>query len=187
GRGSRAGRPPTPGWGSSRRRGRSSRWRSPRTARTRARTSTPCTWSTSRDGRPAGRGPRQALAGVVISGGRGGRSPFTRSPISIGRPRGSASAASSSGMNRTRDRRAEVPRSTHDRRRGMPRPSPAEYAPYYGQYVELVPEDDVLAALQAQLDDVLALLRAVPEAQGTVRHPPYTWSVKEVVGHMTDT
>ena len=69
----------------------------------------------------------------------------------------------------------------------MPRPSPAEYAPYYGQYVELAPEDDVLAALQAQLDDVLALLRPVPEAQGTVRHPPYTWSVKEVVGHMTDT
>src|SRR5262249_46525225 len=111
----------------------------------------------------------------------------TRSPISIGRPRGSASVASSSGMNRTRDRRAEVPRSTHDRRRVMPRPSPAEYAPYYGQYVELVPEDDVLAALQAQLDDVLALLRAAPEAEGPARHPPYTWSVKEVVGHMTDT
>ena len=69
----------------------------------------------------------------------------------------------------------------------MPRPSPAEYAPYYGQYVELAPEDDVLAALQTQLDDLLALLRPVPEDQGNVRHPPYTWSVKEVVGHMTDT
>jgi uncharacterized protein (TIGR03083 family) len=69
----------------------------------------------------------------------------------------------------------------------MPRPSPTEYATYYGQYVELVPEDDVLAALQAQLDDLLALLRAVPEDQGNVRHPPYTWSVKEVVGHLTDT
>jgi hypothetical protein len=25
-----------------------------------------------------------------------------------------------------------------------------------------------------------------PEEQGGVRHPPYTWSVKEVVGHVAD-
>lgn len=69
----------------------------------------------------------------------------------------------------------------------MPRPNPTEYAPYYEKYIALVPEDDVLAAMEAHLGDVLALLRPVPEEQGNVRHPPYTWSVKEVVGHMADT
>jgi hypothetical protein len=33
---------------------------------------------------------------------------------------------------------------------------------------------------------MLALLRSVPESQGNVRHPPYTWSVKQVVNHLAD-
>jgi hypothetical protein len=69
----------------------------------------------------------------------------------------------------------------------MHRPDATEYAPAFARYVALVPEDDVVAALEAQLADLLALLRAVPEAVGNERHPPYTWSVKEVVGHVTDT
>lgn len=68
----------------------------------------------------------------------------------------------------------------------MQRPGSTEYAPFYGTYVNLVPEGDVLAALEGQLTDMLALLRAVPEEQGNVRHAPYTWSVKEVVGHLID-
>jgi DinB superfamily len=69
----------------------------------------------------------------------------------------------------------------------MHRPSSTEYAPHHNYYLALVPEDDILAAMEAQLAEMLALLRAVPEAQGGQRHPPYTWSVKEVVGHLTDT
>jgi hypothetical protein len=69
----------------------------------------------------------------------------------------------------------------------MHRLEPTEYAPYYGKYVALVPEADVLAALDEQLKELLALLRAVPEGESGVRHPPYTWSIKEVVGHLTDT
>jgi hypothetical protein len=68
----------------------------------------------------------------------------------------------------------------------MHRPHSTEYAPYYERYVALVPEEDIRAVLEAQLAEVLALLGAVPEARGGERHPPYTWSVKEVVGHLTD-
>jgi hypothetical protein len=68
----------------------------------------------------------------------------------------------------------------------MHRPAPSEYAPYYGKYISLVQEDDVLAALEAQLGELLPLLRAVPEGRAGDRHPPYTWSIKEVVGHLTD-
>jgi hypothetical protein len=68
----------------------------------------------------------------------------------------------------------------------MTRPGPTEFASFYAGYVGLVPEEDVVAALAAQLDETLAVLRPVSEAVGDVRHPPYTWSVKEVVGHLTD-
>src|SRR5215213_6278512 len=56
-----------------------------------------------------------------------------------------------------------------DRRSLMPRPAATEYAPYYAKYLALVPEDDVLTALEAQLADTLAVLRAAPESQGGVR------------------
>jgi hypothetical protein len=69
----------------------------------------------------------------------------------------------------------------------MQRPRPTEYAPYYEKYLSLVREDDVLAAMESQRAGLLALLRGVSEAEGNVRHPPYTWSVKEVVGHLADT
>src|SRR5262245_997170 len=68
----------------------------------------------------------------------------------------------------------------------MHRPGPTEYAPYYGNYIALVTEDDVLATLEAQLGELLPLVRSVPEERAGDRHPPYTWSVKEVVGHLTD-
>ncbi|MDB5352835.1 MAG: DinB family protein [Planctomycetota bacterium] len=68
----------------------------------------------------------------------------------------------------------------------MPRPDPAEHASYYGKYVALVPEGDILAAMRSELEQTLALLRDVPDDEALRRHAPYTWSLKEVVGHMID-
>jgi hypothetical protein len=68
----------------------------------------------------------------------------------------------------------------------MPRPASSEYAPDCAPYVALVPEDDVVKTLEDQLAELLALLGPVPEAVGNVRHAPYTWSVKQVVGHLID-
>jgi hypothetical protein len=66
------------------------------------------------------------------------------------------------------------------------RPDATEYAAPYANYVALVPEGPILDVLEQQLDALLALLRDLPEEVGNTRHPPYTWSVKEVVGHITD-
>jgi hypothetical protein len=66
------------------------------------------------------------------------------------------------------------------------RPDATEYAPPFAGYVGLVPDGDILTTLERQLDGILALLRGVAEEVGDTRHPPYTWSVKEVVGHVTD-
>jgi hypothetical protein len=65
-------------------------------------------------------------------------------------------------------------------------PDKAEYAPFYANYVALASENDVMEALGTQLEDVLALLRDLPETVANTRHAPYTWSVKQVVGHITD-
>jgi hypothetical protein len=66
------------------------------------------------------------------------------------------------------------------------RPSPDEFAPYYQRYVERVPGDDLVAALEAQTPRTLAVLGAVPEARAGHRYGPGKWSVREVVGHVAD-
>ncbi len=68
----------------------------------------------------------------------------------------------------------------------MPRPAPTDFGPFYQGYISLVPEDDILPAMAAQLDETLALLRGISDAESMVRHAPYTWSTKEVVGHLID-
>jgi len=66
------------------------------------------------------------------------------------------------------------------------RPEASEHAEYYGRYIGLVPEDDLCAAMAGQTAATLEFLRALPEAAGDVRYAPGKWSIKEVVGHMTD-
>jgi len=67
------------------------------------------------------------------------------------------------------------------------RPEETEYLPYYGKYVSLVPDDNILEVLSSQLDETLALLRSVPETRAGFRYAPGKWSVKELVGHIIDT
>jgi hypothetical protein len=65
-------------------------------------------------------------------------------------------------------------------------PEPTEYAPDFGKYIRLVPEGDIQLFLAAQLDELIGLLFGLSENESLVRHAPYTWSVKQVVGHITD-
>jgi hypothetical protein len=65
-------------------------------------------------------------------------------------------------------------------------PLPAEYAPYHVKYISLVPEGDIIATLGRQLEELLSLLRGLPDDRAVLRQPPYTWSIKEVVGHVVD-
>ncbi len=67
------------------------------------------------------------------------------------------------------------------------RPEATEYQSYFGRYVSLVPEGDIVAQLEAQLAETLELLRGVPEAEAGFRYGPDKWSIKQLVGHMIDT
>jgi len=66
------------------------------------------------------------------------------------------------------------------------RPDSSEYAPQYANYISLVPENDILKAMSDGLADTLAFLAQVSETESRLRHPPYTWTIKQVVGHLND-
>ena len=66
------------------------------------------------------------------------------------------------------------------------RPGASEYAPYYGRYISLVPDGDILSLLPVQVDETLTLLRSVPESHAGHRYASGKWSIKEVVGHVID-
>jgi DinB superfamily len=66
-------------------------------------------------------------------------------------------------------------------------PDASEYAPYYGRYITLVGGHDVVAALEDQPRDTLALLSTLSEEQGDYRYAPDKWSIKEMLGHLIDT
>ena len=65
------------------------------------------------------------------------------------------------------------------------RPTPGEYAPTYAAYVAEVPGDDALRNSHLLgLPD--RLFKGLPEERALHRYAPEKWSVKTVVGHLTD-
>jgi hypothetical protein len=66
------------------------------------------------------------------------------------------------------------------------RPAPAEYAPYHEKYISLIPEGDIVDTLIQQANAMSKLLSGLSEAQANSRYAPDKWSIKEVVGHISD-
>jgi uncharacterized damage-inducible protein DinB len=65
-------------------------------------------------------------------------------------------------------------------------PDPAEHAPYYGKYIALVPDGDIVGLLRSQIDSTTDLLRGVPGDREQYRYAEGKWSVREVIGHLSD-
>lgn len=66
------------------------------------------------------------------------------------------------------------------------RPQAGEYAEFYGKYIELVPSTDILGTLESQGLVMAQMLGARSEREGNFRYGPDKWSVKEVIGHLSD-
>lgn len=69
--------------------------------------------------------------------------------------------------------------------RGLP--EPGEAAPYYFKYIDQVQSDDVLAVLEAQVDETLAFLLGITEEKSLHRYAPEKWSIRQVLNHLSDT
>ena len=67
------------------------------------------------------------------------------------------------------------------------RPEAGEYAPYYAGYIALVPSGDLLGTLENSAREWKALLGGLTEEQANFRYAPLKWSIKESLGHVTDT
>ncbi len=67
------------------------------------------------------------------------------------------------------------------------RPAPGEFTPYFGTYIDKVPDGDVIAALESGINTTRKVLASVSEEQAGFRYAEGKWSVKEVLGHMSDT
>jgi len=66
------------------------------------------------------------------------------------------------------------------------RPAVDDYPEYFRAYVSLVPEDDVFAALDPQVPEIEGLPARVGTARETFAYAPGKWSVREMLGHITD-
>jgi uncharacterized damage-inducible protein DinB len=69
----------------------------------------------------------------------------------------------------------------------MKRPEATEYAEYYANYISKVPGTDILGVLESQRLQMLQLFAGRSDRDGSFRYAPGKWSVKEVLGHITDT
>ena len=70
---------------------------------------------------------------------------------------------------------------------GFERPGAGDHAPYYGGYIELVEDGDILEILTREGARTSELLDGVSAESETYRYAPGKWSVREVVGHLIDT
>ena len=59
--------------------------------------------------------------------------------------------------------------------------------PPFKRYLELARDVDVLGAMRGQLGELGSLTAGISEEEGDRLHPPYTWTIKQVIGHVIDT
>ncbi len=66
------------------------------------------------------------------------------------------------------------------------RPKTGDYPPFYENYIALVPEGEFLETLKGQLGDWERILGGVSETGADFRYAAGKWSIKELLGHVTD-
>lgn len=67
------------------------------------------------------------------------------------------------------------------------RPQAKDHIPYFGQYIDLVPEEDVMTALYTNHTRVLEFIKNIPAEKEDHRYADNKWTVKQVLGHVIDT
>ncbi len=67
------------------------------------------------------------------------------------------------------------------------RPSNTEHLPYFSNYIDLVPDDNINTILETQFAPLETKLLALTPIQIQQRYAPDKWNVLEVIGHLSDT
>lgn len=67
------------------------------------------------------------------------------------------------------------------------RPQPHEVASYFFTYIDQIPGDDPLPAIESQLDEYEPLLASISEEKSLYRYGAGKWSIRQVLNHVSDT
>jgi hypothetical protein len=67
------------------------------------------------------------------------------------------------------------------------RPQEGTYPEYYGYYIPLVEQNDVLSALKENGESILSFIGKIPESKANFAYAEGKWTVKEVLIHLIDT
>src|SRR5215467_15870634 len=66
------------------------------------------------------------------------------------------------------------------------RPAASEAAPYYFNYIDRIQDQNILHALEAQLDEMLPVLHRISEEKSLHRYASDKWSIREMWNHVND-
>lgn len=66
------------------------------------------------------------------------------------------------------------------------RPEKDESFEHYHNYIKQVPAGDYYSLLEGQIAELRSVLGNVNENDAMKLHSPYTWTVKQVIGHLID-
>lgn len=69
----------------------------------------------------------------------------------------------------------------------MNRPEKNEYYEYYGKYVSLVSETEIIPALEKQISEIQKLSAEISEEKAAFAYAEGKWTIKELLGHLIDT
>jgi hypothetical protein len=66
------------------------------------------------------------------------------------------------------------------------RPTDEEVFEYQRDYVKKVDDGDILETLRHQCDVAVPWIKSIPATEAVVVHPPYGWSIWQVIQHCVD-
>lgn len=67
------------------------------------------------------------------------------------------------------------------------RPDKKDHIAYFEHYINLVPENDILSALQNNHQSILAFIKAIPADKAEYKYAEGKWTIKQVLNHIIDT
>ena len=68
----------------------------------------------------------------------------------------------------------------------MTRPQTNEAASYYFKYIDLMTTDDIVPAIESQMDETLQFLEGISEEKSLSTYAPGKWTIREVLNHVND-
>ncbi|HXC05584.1 MAG TPA: DinB family protein [Bacteroidia bacterium] len=66
------------------------------------------------------------------------------------------------------------------------RPNSSDAPSWYSRFFDLVPGDDLIAALQNNKEETLQLIDSIPASAGNIAYAPGKWTLKQAFIHLCD-